>query len=148
MECCADKYMCYANRDEIVASISVKRNIVKKHPDLVNKIVIDLTNVFELKNTKAVTKHKITFPIPSFDTKPSEFRVWQARLSAHFADRIKTTWAQLVIFESGTLQSIILLNLKNRAYREMACIHMAARNGAKATLDVLDNIDNEWMLRV
>jgi hypothetical protein len=131
-----------------VVHLTVKKSAIEKHHDLLVKVKDELV-AFGL-DVKVVSKQALQFAIPSYRRSTREHHEFRTKLCNHLRECTSSTWYPLVMknVEHGTLQSTIMLLMKNRSFRESACAYLSEKRGAIFTLGVLDRMDREWMLRI
>ena len=128
--------------------LSIKRCIIEKKPDIVALVAQELDEFSGKKVVKRVMKERIEFSIPCHEVVGHDaFYEYSNKLRLHMANAVATKWTNMVVFEKGTLQALLMASLKNPGYKLESSVHYAAKHGAKCTLDLLDTIDREWSLR-
>jgi hypothetical protein len=90
-------------------------------------------------------KQKIEFLLPSFELDNEAHNAFKQRLGSHIRVCMDTKWARLVVFEKGTLQSLLMESLKKPDFKLAACVHFAALHGAPKTFDILELV-RDWSL--
>ena len=139
-----------------IGVISIKRQILDKKHDMIdlvaneiskyaNKLLQDSTH-YPFKLLRKY-KQRIEFSIPCFEIVGYEsLRKSCLMLREHLDKCVKEQWCKIVIFEKGTLQSLLMASLKNTSYRLSASVYHAEKHGAVNTFDLLKNID-DWSIR-
>lgn len=127
------------NARKNIITLSVKRCIVAKCPNMLNLVEIELITLGYAIVHK--TKTKIKFAVAC---------VMQVEklLYEHFKHCRTTKWSGLVVCDTNTLSSHIIRALKKPNYRMIAMAYCSEKHGAKATLDLIDMVDRVWSLRV
>jgi hypothetical protein len=146
------RYALYARRQDI-GSLMIKRRVLAKRPELMTLFADELAAysgaayggaAFVMLKTNA---QHLRFTIPCFAVDAAATRAFCQGLHAHLTHCVRVKWAASIVFEKGTLQALLIEYLKRPDQRLAASVHFAAKHGARATLDLLDTVDNVWALR-
>jgi hypothetical protein len=135
----------YENR-LIFVSITVKKRILDKKPDMIDLLAKELITFGVEEWTLKKMKQRVEFAIPVMKTVEIR-REYLVRLELHLSTCIKETWGKTVVFEKDTLQALLMERLKKPEFRLQAVAFHAERHGAVDTLDLVNLMDTHWSLR-
>ncbi len=140
---CFVKSDTFENRsiEKNMARIFVTHSYTMKVPNILQIITKDIETVLDCVGKVSVTRGGVVFPIVAVknrDGHKQAIEILQRQLSLHGTKFIK----------DNNLQSLIIGKLKNQKYRLHAALYYTESHSTKATLDVLDQVDTTWTLRV
>ena len=146
------KLVQYKNRRMLV-SITVKKRILYKKPNMINLLEEELIK-YGIENwTVRSLKQRVEFGVqavkitdPNIDNMPY-FIEYIDNLKKHLLNCINEKWNIMIVFETNTLQALLMEKLKNTDFRVKAALYHAQNHGVEETLDLIDLIDRDWALR-
>lgn len=137
----------YAMRQNIIA-LSVKKCIVTKQPNMLSLVEREIIELGFKITHKTKTQLRFTVPCIEVMGMTEWLKEVEEKLHKHFSHCRKTKWANMVVYDTDSLTSNIIMALKKNDYRVKAVAFYSEKHGAIAALDVLDMVDRVWSLRV
>ena len=136
-------------------SITVAKRILDKKPNMIDLLAEELIKFGIEEWTIKKLKQRVEFGIEKHDysyilnpiERNKKIYEYTSTFRKYLVDCINEKWNKMFVFETNTLQALLMQKLKNTEFRFKAAVYHTQNHGAQDTLDLIDLIDREWSLR-